>query len=214
MDEPKNALRNGQLRNAVECLLFVASEPLSSRDLAEALEAHEEAVLTAVGDLTDALQRGSGLQVVKIAGGYQLRTRPEYAEICAKLLHPSNQRLSRAALETLAVVAYRQPVTQPEIEAIRGVSVDGVMKTLVDRGLIREMGRKQTVGRPILYCTTDQFLQHFGLSSLSDLPDVETLGADEISALEAQKSLFENQEVVAQVAEAAAEADGEIVANA
>jgi segregation and condensation protein B len=204
MNQPVDTVRNGKLKNSVECLLFVASEPLSLREIAEALEVDEDAIEDAVDELCEALQQSSGLQVVNVAGGYQLCTRPEYAEVCAKLLHPSNQRLSRAALETLAVVAYRQPVTQPEIEAIRGVSVDGVMKTLLDRGLIREMGRKPTVGRPILYSTTDQFLQHFGLADITDLPDVETLGADEISALEAQRSLFETQEVVAQVEDSTA----------
>jgi len=196
MDGRIGGLRNGKLKNAVECLLFISSEPLSIREMSQALEIEDEAVQTAIEELSRSLE-DSGLQLVKVAGGYQLCTRPEYAEACAKLLHPSNQRLSRAALETLAVIAYRQPVTQPEIEAIRGVSVDGVIKTLLDRGLIKEAGRKPTVGRPILYCTTDEFLQHFGLADLSDLPDVETLGLEEIRALEAQRNLFEKQEVVA-----------------
>lgn len=121
-------------------------------------------------------------------------TRPEFSSFCAKLLHPSNQKLSRAALETLAVVAYRQPVTQPEIEAVRGVSVDGVMKTLLDRGLIKEVGRKPTVGRPILFATTSEFLQHFGLNDLSELPEIDMLAVEEVRALEAQKTLFENAE--------------------
>ena len=199
MIDLESAVRNEKLKNAVECLLFIASDPLSAKEISEALGKDEEIIEAALDELSRLLDAHSGLQVVKIAGGYQLCTRPEYAEICAKLLHPSNQKLSRAALETLAVIAYRQPVTQPEIEAIRGVGVDGVMKTLLDRGLIREMGRKPTIGRPILYSTTDIFLQHFGLADITDLPDVETLGMEEIMALEAQKSLFEGQEIVAQV---------------
>lgn len=201
MVEPEFVLRDGELKNAVECLLFVASEPLSSKDLAEALEMEQGTIQEAIDELIHSLEERSGLQVVKVAGGYQLCTRPEYAEYCAKLLHPGNQRLSRAALETLAVVAYRQPVTVPEIEAVRGVAAGGVVRTLLDRGLIKEAGRKPTVGRPILYCTTEEFLQHFGLSDISELPDVESLGLEEIRNLEAQRSLFENQEVIASVEE-------------
>jgi len=196
MMDSKEALRNGKLKNSVECLLFVASEPLSVKEIAAALEIGEEDTEGALRELEEALDRGSGLQLVRVAGGYQLCTRPEYAEVCAKLLQPSYQRLSRAALETLAVIAYRQPVTQPEIEAVRGVDVSGVMKTLLDRGLIKEMGRKPTAGRPILYCTTDQFLQHFGLADLSELPDVESLGTEEIASLAAQRSLFDDREIV------------------
>ncbi len=113
-----------------------------------------------------------GLQIIRIAGGYQMCTRPEYADFISALLKPERIRLSRAALETAAIVAYRQPVTQPEIESIRGVNSDAVLKTLLERNLIKQVGRRETVGRPILYATTDEFLNHFGLNDLSELPEL------------------------------------------
>ncbi|MCX6359288.1 MAG: SMC-Scp complex subunit ScpB [Armatimonadetes bacterium] len=118
-------------------------------------------------------QGGSGLQVLAIAGGYQLATRTEYADTVARLAARSDSRLSRAALETLAVIAYRQPTTQPEIEAVRGVSVGGVLKTLQERRLIADAGRKATMGRPILYVTTPEFLHYFGLKEIADLPPLD-----------------------------------------
>ena len=172
MDE---VLRNGKLKPIVECLLFVASEPVSAKDIAEALELEEVRVEEAIQDLRQSLAHVSGLQIVRVAGGYQLCTRPEYSEYVSMFLRPSPYKLSKAALETLAIIAYRQPVTQPEVEAIRGVSADGVMKNLLDKGLIREVGRRPTVGRPILYSTSEQFLQHFGINDLTDLPDVDEL---------------------------------------
>lgn len=198
METTNSELRNGKLKNAVECMLFVASDPLSPKDMASVLEVEEELVEEAVGELAFQMNEHSGLQVVRVAGGYQMCTRPEFSQYCAKLLHPSNQKLSRAALETLAVVAYRQPVTQPEIEAIRGVAVDGVMKTLVDRGLVKEVGRKPTPGRPILFATTPEFLQHFGLNDIAELPDIDMFAVEEVRALESQQTLFENPEGAAQ----------------
>lgn len=206
-----SSLKNGKLRSAVECMLFVSSEPLSSAQMAAALEAEEGAVEEAVYELIlDMGQRG--LQITRVAGGYQMCTRPEFSEVCQRILVPQKQKLSRAALETLAVVAYRQPVTMPEVEAIRGVSVDGVMKTLLDRGLIREVGRKQTAGRPILYATTPKFLEHLGLDDLADLPEIETLAVEKIKELEAQQNLFKDGEIAVRVpdeAEQAAPADQE-----
>ena len=107
---------------------------------------------------------GGGLQVVRVAGGYQLRTRPEFAPVGSAFLRPPARKISRQALETVAIIAYEQPVTQPEIDALRGVKSDGVIKTLLERELIREAGRKDAPGRPILYRTTEEFLQHFGLA--------------------------------------------------
>ena len=120
-------------------------------------------------------ERGSGLQLLHIAGGWQLATRSEYAVFVGKMLARSASKLSRAALETLSIVAYRQPVTAPEIEAIRGVSAAGVMKTLLERGLITEAGKKNAPGRPNLYTTTQDFLHYFGMNSLADLPPIEQL---------------------------------------
>lgn len=159
---------------AIECLLFVAGEPLPLTTIARALQCDELSAEAAMRELQLRLgETNSGLQVVSIAGGYQLSTRPEYAEVVGRLLARSQSRLSRAALETLAIIAYRQPVTQAEIEAVRGVASGSVLKTLLDRGLIAEMGRKGTVGRPILYGTTSEFLHYFALDNLNDLPPLE-----------------------------------------
>jgi segregation and condensation protein B len=115
----------------------------------------------------------SGLQLIEVGGGYRLCTRPEYGRYVERLREPRHFRLSQAALETLAIVAYRQPVTRPEIEAIRGVSADSAVSTLIERGLIRECGQKQAPGRPMMYGTTELFLLQFGLNRLTDLPPIE-----------------------------------------
>lgn len=185
--------KNGQLKDVIECMLFVASEPLSAKQIAESLELDEPRIEEALRRLEKRLEGGSGLQLAHVAGGYQLCTRPEYADYCTIILQPAKRKLSKAALETLAVVAYRQPCTMPEVEAVRGVSVDGVMRTLMERGLVKEAGRKQTPGRPILYATTPEFLEYFGLQDISQLPDIDTLAIEEVKALEAQKELFEEQ---------------------
>jgi segregation and condensation protein B len=182
--------KDGRLTDALECMLFVSTEPLSAAQLAEALQVEEGAVEEAMAALERRLDSGSGLQLMRVAGGYQLCTRPEFADYCAIILQPARKRLSKAALETLAIVAYRQPCTQPEVEAVRGVSVDGVIKTLIDRTLVREAGRKHTPGRPILYATTPEFLGYFGLNDISELPDIDELAVDEVRALEAQRELF------------------------
>lgn len=167
-----------RLSQALECLLFVATEPVPMKTLVEVLREDEQCLQHALRLLEDRLQE-SGLQLVQVAGGYQLCTRPEFAEVVARYLQPQPSKLSRAALETVAIVAYRQPITLPEIEAIRGVQSDGVVRTLLQRGLIQEVGRKQTAGRPVLYGTTPQFLHYFGLNSLEDLPELEELNPSE-----------------------------------
>ncbi len=159
---------------ALECLLFVSGEPVQVSELARALQEDEIAVEAALRDLQITLvERNSGLQVLRIAGGWQLSTRPEYAESVARMVARGASRLSRASMETLAIIAYRQPITLPEIEAIRGVSTAGVLKTLLERRLIQEIGRKDTLGRPILYATTSDFLHYFGISDLTQLPVLE-----------------------------------------
>jgi segregation and condensation protein B len=168
------------LVGALECILFVAGEPLPLAEMARALQCDPLAAEEALRELQLELgERNSGLQVVSIAGGYQLSTRQEHAEVVARLLARGSNKLSRAALETLAIIAYRQPITQPEIEGVRGVAVGGLLKNLVDKKLIAEAGRKQTVGRPILYTTTPEFLHYFAIADLSELPP---LGPDEIVA--------------------------------
>src|SRR6266566_414041 len=127
----------------LECFLFVAPEPVTPDQVAAALELDERAAREALEGLR-ARYASAGLQVVRVAGGYQLCTRPEHAEPLARFLRPPAQRLTRPALETLAILAYRQPITLPEVEAIRGVNCNGVIKTLLERGLIGEKGRKET----------------------------------------------------------------------
>jgi segregation and condensation protein B len=158
----------------VEGLLFVADGPVSVGRLAEALEVPSAQVEQALEELAAAcLERGLRLQ--KAGGRAQLVTAPELAAQVERFLGlEARVRLSRAALEALAIIAYRQPITRPEIEAIRGVNSDSVLRTLSSVGLIEEVGRAMTVGRPVLYGTTFEFLQHFGLSSLEDLPPLET----------------------------------------
>ena len=168
------------LTSAVECLLFVAGEPLNLQDMARALLCDEYTAEEALRELQLRLgESGSGLQVVSIAGGWQLATRMEYSETIGRLVTRNGGKLSHAALETLAIIAYRQPITIPEIEAVRGVSASGVVKSLQEKRLVAEVGRKQTIGRPILYATTQEFLHYFAISSLEELPVLENLEPEE-----------------------------------
>jgi len=164
MDEKKS-----ELKKIVECLLFVSSVPLSVERLVEVTESDSESILTAINELTEAHQN-SGIGLRQIAGGWQFFTDPAYMPYIEKLYKPKVQHVSRAGMETLAVIAYRQPVTKAEIEEIRQVQVDGVISTLLEKRLIKEVGRKDTPGRPILYGTTEEFLTVFGLNELGDLP--------------------------------------------
>jgi segregation and condensation protein B len=155
---------------ALEALLFVSAEPATPAQLAMALEISPSAVEQGLKQLDGELHT-RGLRLQSHSGRFQLTTAPEIAETVERFLGlEATTHLSRAALETLAIVAYQQPVTRPQIEAVRGVSSDGVMKSLLGKGLVQEMGRTEGPGRPILYGTAPDFLQHFGLNSLMDLP--------------------------------------------
>lgn len=171
----------GNLKGRIEAVLFVAGEAVSVRDLAKALQVTEEETrkaLKALRDEYDYQQRGFLLK--RFGDHVQLATRPLYAGVVLRLLQPVQQQsLSQAAMETLAVVAYRQPVTRAEVEQIRGVKCDYSLQSLILKGLIREAGRKDTIGRPILYCTTDEFLSHFGLEGLEDLPPMPEMPSDD-----------------------------------
>jgi segregation and condensation protein B len=164
---------------SVESLLFVADAPVSVGRLAEALQVTPGQVEQALAEL-EVTYASRGLRLQRAGSRVQLITAPEVAPYIERFLGlEARTHLSRAALETLAIVAYRQPITRPEIETIRGVGSDSVLRTLLSVGLIEEVGRAQTVGRPILYGTTFEFLQHFGLRSLDELPPLEESPVDE-----------------------------------
>ena len=169
------------LKSIVESLLFVAEGPLTLQRLAEAIEgADKSEIIAALEQISVDLESNRrGVRLVEVAGGYQLRTPKENADWVKKFLGGRPARMGRATLETLAIVAYRQPVTKAEIEAIRGVDVDGVVNTLMERSLIRAVGRKDVPGRPFLFGTTPEFLQLFNLKDLSELPTLKEL--DEIT---------------------------------
>jgi segregation and condensation protein B len=183
-DTTKEADELLSLPAAIEGLLFVADSPVSVGRLAEALEVTPAQVEHALAELEDdSAHRGMRLQ--RAGNRVQLVTAPELAPSVERFLGlEARTRLSRAALETLAIVAYRQPITRPEIESIRGVGSDSVLRTLLSVGLIEEVGRAVTVGRPILYGTTFEFLQHFGLCHLEELPplELEPAGAEDVEA--------------------------------
>jgi len=190
-DQPRPVAGNGNeisLAGLVNALLFAAPEPLTVERLSMATGAGADAVRAAVAEVRRYYQRPDapgGIFLQEVAGGLQLVTVASAAEAVAAIGRGRPQPLSPAALETLAILAYEQPSTRAEIEAVRGVKVDGVIHTLLERGLIREVGRKQVPGRPILYGTTDEFLRFFGLRSLEDLPQpivdsAETDSSDEL----------------------------------
>lgn len=160
------------IADIIESLLFVADEPLSLDKLKSILETVESKdIKSALQELADRYEsRGGGFSLYEVAGGWQLRSRPEYNPWIKRLLQPSPQRLSKPALETLAIVAYNQPIIRADIEHIRGVDCGGVLRQLMERKLIRVLGRKEIPGRPLIYATTRLFLEVFGLKDLRDLP--------------------------------------------
>lgn len=154
----------------LEAMLFVAAEPVATAQLATALDVAPSVVERALNELDQALS-SRGLRLQRHAGRVQLTTAPELAELIERFLGlEATTHLSRAALETLAIIAYQQPVTRPQIDSIRGVNSDSMMKSLLHKGLILESGRADGPGRPILYSTTPEFLQHFGLNSILEMP--------------------------------------------
>lgn len=166
------------LKPVVEALIFASPEPLTVKAMVRLLEEHtKEDIEAALVEVRDTYLRSDGLQLVEVAGGYQIVTRPELYEWVRRLFKErTTSKLSVQALETLAVIAYKQPVTSGEIAEIRGVSATtGVLNTLLDRKLVKIVGRKQVVGRPFMYGTTREFLDKFGLRDLSDLPKVEDM---------------------------------------
>ncbi|GIO83600.1 segregation and condensation protein B [Paenibacillus faecis] len=171
-----------ELKSIIEGLLFLAGEEgISPKQLAEVTDQRQDLIVEALQDMKSSFEnQGRGLQIVQIAGNYQLATLPQHAPYFEKLAYsPSRSTLSQAALETLSIIAYRQPITRIEVEEIRGVKSERAIHTLVNKDLIEEVGRADAIGRPILYGTTKAFLDYFGLASLQDLPDLADFESSE-----------------------------------
>jgi len=166
-----------ELKAILEALIFASPDPLTPKAMCKLLETEpKEEVLAALAELKQDYERPGGLQLVDVAGGCQIVTRPDLHEWVRRLFHErTTQKLTVQALETLAVVAYRQPITAAEITEVRGVNTSGVLNTLLERHLIKIVGRKPVVGRPFMYATTREFLIRFGLNDLTDLPRVEDM---------------------------------------
>lgn len=179
-EAPAPVLPAAEVRAVLEALVFASPQPVTPREIEKVLGGVSRADWQAAleGLRADYARDGRGLQLVEVAGGYQITTRPEYNDWVRELLDPrAPTRLSVQALETLAVIAYKQPVTLPEIIDLRGVKSGGVIKTLLEKRLIRITGRKEVVGRPMLYGTTKEFLLHFGLKDVGELPRIEEFAA-------------------------------------
>ena len=179
----------GNLKSVVESLIFVAEAPLSLDRLSSILEEHERSEIRAVLEelLAEYELSGRGIVLVEVAGGYQFRSRPEHADYLKRLSRARPPKFGQSSLETLAIVAYRQPITRAEIEYLRGVDCGGILKTLLDKKLIKILGKKDVPGRPLIYGTTREFLELFSLKNLASLPTLK-----EIQDL-AQPPVFEEQ---------------------
>ena len=178
-NSPENIEIELPLSVKLEAMLFVAAEPVTTTQLAAALDVSTSVVERGLNEL-DASLASRGLRLQRYAGRVQLTTAPELAELIERFLGlEATSHLSRAALETLAIIAYQQPVTRPQIDAIRGVNSDSMMKSLLNKGLILESGRADGPGRPILYSTTPEFLQHFGLNSILEMPPLASQETEE-----------------------------------
>jgi len=181
-------LESEDLQKIIETLLFITDRPVKVSRLVDVIEnTNAKEVREAITKLQDMYTvRGSAVQIMEIAGGYQMCTKPEYGRWVRRLYNEKmTTRLSNAALETLAIIAYKQPLTRAEIEGIRGVDIAGPLEKLLDRGLVRVVGRRETLGHPMVYGTTDEFLRMFGLNKVSELPDLQVFAA---------KNLEEKQE--------------------
>jgi segregation and condensation protein B len=193
------AVEEERLKAILESLLFAAGEPVALTQLANALDSvPRESIRKALAEMAAEYGSGGrGVMLEEIAGGYQLRTPREHALYVRRLLAAKPPRLSRPLLETLAIIAYRQPITRPEIEQLRGVDSGGVLDTLIERALIKIAGRKEAAGRPMMYATTSEFLELFGLKDLESLPDLA-----EFRAIEAER---EEEPSIAEIGEAVEE---------
>lgn len=165
---------NDSVRGIIECILFAAGDPLSLGEISELIEINEKRVRKIIDDMNyEYMDSKRGLYIVEFNNKYQLCTKPEYGSYIKKLVKPEGrQNLSQAAMETLAIIAYRQPITRIDIDDLRGVKSDRALATLLEKGLIKESGRMDTVGRPILYGTSEDFLKYFGFKNIRELPEL------------------------------------------
>ncbi len=174
------------IKYIIESLLFVAEATLTIDGIKKALvQADTQDILNALGELSEEYEaRKGGFYLNEVAGGYQLRSRPEYTEWIKRLLQPKPPRMSKAALETLAIIAYKQPIIRSDIEHIRGVDSGGILRMLLERKLVRILGRKKIPGRPLIYATTKLFLEIFDLKDLKDLPTPKEIEELESTSIE------------------------------
>jgi segregation and condensation protein B len=182
---------NTKLSSIIESLLFVSENPLTVDQIRQALISTDPKLIREALVQLEAYHeaREGGFYLAQVAGGYQFRTRPEYGEYIRRLMKPPATRLSKAALETLAIIAYKQPLIRSDIEHIRGVDSGGVLRMLLERKLVRILGRKEIPGRPMIYATTKKFLEMFGLKDLKDLPTPQEIAAySDSDELDAQRS--------------------------
>ncbi|MDX9849128.1 MAG: SMC-Scp complex subunit ScpB [Anaerolineaceae bacterium] len=173
MIENNDSQTNSNLVSGIEAILFISGSPVQISHLADTFDVSSKDIEANLEVLEQDLIHGRGIRLLRYSGKVQLTSSPEHSDLIEKYLGiETTSRLSRAALETLAIIAYRQPITRPGIDAIRGVNSDGVLKSLLSKGLIEEIGRTEGPGRPILYGITEEFLQYFGLGSINELPEL------------------------------------------
>jgi segregation and condensation protein B len=188
---------NADPKLTIEALIFVSNAPVTRTQIKEIIkDSKDEDIEKYVNDLNEEYEKSNrSFRVEEIAGGWQIRTKPEFSAPIKSLLNiQRRERLSGPALETLAIIAYKQPITKAEIEGIRGVNGDWMISNLIDKDLVRVAGRKDIIGHPFMYGTTTRFLEHFGLASLKDLPNVEELRQKNFSQKTTTNTVVENKE--------------------
>lgn len=190
--DKQNKINNqNELKAALEAILFISGEAVSPLKLADTLAITTESLDELIASLQDDLKASNrGLALIKIAGGYRLCTKTKLAPYLEKFTQIVDKKLSQPLMETLSIIAFKQPVTKQEIEEIRGVNTDKILRRLIERDLIQEIGRKKVIGRPILYGTTSVFLQCFGLNDIKDLPELPDMNYEEREKLYQEANLF------------------------
>lgn len=188
-------MKSEEIKRVIEAILFVSEKPLPLEEIKNVVEEKDNNLVRGIIQelKNEYIQQNRSFDITEVAGGYQMITKPEFSVWLKKLYKARfTEKLSGPALETLAIIAYKQPLTRAEMEAIRGVNVDGVLKTLLDRGLIRVAGRKDVIGRPIIYGTTKRFLEYFGLNSLEELPSLREFTEQDLSDEQIQQRISKN----------------------